>query len=312
MYEWEISNKITAVVSDNAPNIIAAIKLGGWRSVPYFAHTLNLIVQKALLEIDNIKTKSKAIVEFFHRSTSGLQKLKETQKQLNLPELKLKIDVQTRWNSTYEMFDRLLKIKDASAVFLPRTKPDLCMTQQDWDAIEEIIPVLKPFYEVTVELSAEQNVTLSKVLIICKILKKLIAAVVSTSEVVRGVFRVLQSEMLTRFSKIETNFVYAESTILDPRFKRHGFKNEDAYKKALDDFKKKFASMQQTESTTVQEVKIFQQNVGTVQPGQSIWDEYDSEFALITSSTNKTVAATRELDKYLKEEYISRGNDPLK
>ncbi|XP_036343171.1 zinc finger BED domain-containing protein 1-like [Rhagoletis pomonella] len=163
MDEWEISNKITAVVSDNAANIIGAIKIGQWRSVPCFAHTLNLIVQKGLQQLDSIKIKSKAIAEFFHRSANGLQKLMETQKQLNMPELKLKIDVQTRWNSTYEMFDRLLKVKDALNVVLSRLKPDLCMTHQEWAIIEEIVPVLKPFYEVSTELSAEQNVTLSKV-----------------------------------------------------------------------------------------------------------------------------------------------------
>ncbi|XP_036343172.1 zinc finger BED domain-containing protein 1-like [Rhagoletis pomonella] len=147
MDEWEISNKITAVVSDNAANIIGAIKIGLWRSVPCFAHTLNLIVQKGLQQLDSIKIKSKAIAEFFHRSANGLQKLKETQKHLNMPELKLKIDVQTRWNSTYEMFDRLLKVKDALNVVLSRLKPDLCMTHQEWAIIEEIVPVLKPFYE---------------------------------------------------------------------------------------------------------------------------------------------------------------------
>jgi hypothetical protein len=45
---WNLSNKITAVVTDNAANMILAIELCKWRHVPCFAHTLNLIVQDAL------------------------------------------------------------------------------------------------------------------------------------------------------------------------------------------------------------------------------------------------------------------------
>ncbi|MCM0158343.1 hypothetical protein [Candidatus Nardonella dryophthoridicola] len=40
--EWEIQNKIIAVVSDNAHNIVAAIRLGNWRNLGCFAHTVNL------------------------------------------------------------------------------------------------------------------------------------------------------------------------------------------------------------------------------------------------------------------------------
>ncbi|XP_050313030.1 zinc finger BED domain-containing protein 6-like [Anthonomus grandis grandis] len=39
--EWNIKNKIVAVTSDNAANITAAVRLTGWKHVPYFAHTLN-------------------------------------------------------------------------------------------------------------------------------------------------------------------------------------------------------------------------------------------------------------------------------
>lgn len=38
--EWEITDKIICLVSDNA-----AVRKCGWRHVPCFAHNLNLIVQ---------------------------------------------------------------------------------------------------------------------------------------------------------------------------------------------------------------------------------------------------------------------------
>ncbi|KAJ8913361.1 hypothetical protein NQ315_008751 [Exocentrus adspersus] len=48
---WKIENKVVCVISDNAANITAAIRMGGWRHLGCFAHSLNLTVQGALKEI---------------------------------------------------------------------------------------------------------------------------------------------------------------------------------------------------------------------------------------------------------------------
>lgn len=90
-----------AIVSDNAANILAAVQLGEWRSVGCFAHSLNLFVQESIKAISDTLIKVKRTVEYFQRSTTGLNKLKSVQKQMTLEPLKLKQDVSTRWNSTY-------------------------------------------------------------------------------------------------------------------------------------------------------------------------------------------------------------------
>lgn len=51
---WKITNKVTAIVTDNAANIVAATRKCNWRHVPCLAHTLNLIVQ-AMLENELVK-----------------------------------------------------------------------------------------------------------------------------------------------------------------------------------------------------------------------------------------------------------------
>lgn len=48
---WEIAYKVSAVVSDNAAIISAAIRLGGWRHIGCFAHQINLVVRRGLAEI---------------------------------------------------------------------------------------------------------------------------------------------------------------------------------------------------------------------------------------------------------------------
>lgn len=99
--DWSISEKVVACVSDNASNIKAAIKNVGWKHLPCFAHTLNLVVKEGLKAIQPVVDKVKHTVEYFHRSTVANEKLKATQQQMGLAELRLKQDVVTRWNILY-------------------------------------------------------------------------------------------------------------------------------------------------------------------------------------------------------------------
>jgi hypothetical protein len=110
--KWGLDNKITMIVSDNAANIVAAVRLCQWRHFPCFAHSINLIVQSGLEAVKLILNKVKAIVEYFKRSPYALSRLNEIQTQGGYSVLKLKQDCSTRWNSTYDMVDRILKIKD--------------------------------------------------------------------------------------------------------------------------------------------------------------------------------------------------------
>jgi len=48
IHQWNIEHKITAIVSDNAPNIVGAIKKFNYHHIPCFAHSINLVVQSGL------------------------------------------------------------------------------------------------------------------------------------------------------------------------------------------------------------------------------------------------------------------------
>ena len=65
---WEITHKVVGVVTDNASNMVAAIRITGWTHIHCFAHTLNLVVQEAIKNdpvLLLIKRKCKDIVTFF-------------------------------------------------------------------------------------------------------------------------------------------------------------------------------------------------------------------------------------------------------
>lgn len=114
--KWNIVDKVCCMTTDNASNITNAIKSLEWNHLPCFAHTLNLIVTKALDEVPELSTvisKVKNVVSFFHRSTKATDKLYDIQARLNIFQHKLIQHVETRWNSVYFMLERYLEQEEA-------------------------------------------------------------------------------------------------------------------------------------------------------------------------------------------------------
>ena len=106
--EWQVYGKVVCCVSDNAANITKAMKMFKWTHHPCLAHTINLVVRDALKVMKPTVDKVKAAVEYFHRSTEGAEKLKSTQCQMGMPELRPKQECTTRWNSPFYMLKRFL------------------------------------------------------------------------------------------------------------------------------------------------------------------------------------------------------------
>ena len=80
------------LLQTNASNMVSGISKTGWRHLPCFAHTLNLIVQDSIKknsELSEIQHKFKEVVSHFNRSVKSSDKLKEVQQQLSLPKQKL-------------------------------------------------------------------------------------------------------------------------------------------------------------------------------------------------------------------------------
>lgn len=311
--DWQITHKITCVVSDNAANILAAVRLGEWRSVGCFAHSLNLVVQDGLKAISDIIVKVKSIVEFFKRSSTAQVKLESTQKQMDMPPLKLKQECQTRWNSCFEMLDRILKIKNAVISTLALIRCDLSLHSTEWEIIEKLVPILQPFYEITQEISAAKYVTLSKVLIFSQLMAKHIARCKSQNpeqSKITDLLNRLQIQIQTRFTDLENNSLYADASILDPRFKQKGFRSVDAFKKAAESLRRRVVEVRLPREE-VEGPGDHQDTLPTAEPSNSIWGYFDAEMSKITRPGNPVAAGIRELDKYLNEEYLNRKEDPL-
>lgn len=128
------------------------------------------------------------------------------------------------------------------------------LTQEDWQIIEKSIEILKPFLDVTNEVSAEKSVTVSKLIPLVKLMKKRIQKLQenypSPPEEVERLLEKLKEELHNRFRALEENELISQATILDPRFKKYGFADEKNYKTAYDVLKRKVCTIKLDLPTT--------------------------------------------------------------
>ncbi|XP_030757371.1 zinc finger BED domain-containing protein 4-like [Sitophilus oryzae] len=228
------------------------------------------------------------------------------QEQLNLPELKLK----------HEMLSRILQIKEAviSTLALLQNELETVLTSHDWKVIEFAVDVLKLFLEITNEISAEKNVTLSKVIPFVKIVRKKIRghAVLHKENVPKEVINMVQKlgdQIESRFEKIEDNELACQATILDPRFKKYGFYSEYKHKAAYEYLQKRASAIKLKSDT----VEVTRENTSEIKQslGSTIWEEFDLEVNSLTALQNPIAAGIIEVEKYCNEPLLPRTENPL-
>lgn len=79
--EWGLNDKMPAIVTDNAPNMLRAVGLTETLHVGCFAHVLNLASQAALKvpAVSRLLGRLRLISAFFHLSTIASHELKNKQ-----------------------------------------------------------------------------------------------------------------------------------------------------------------------------------------------------------------------------------------
>ncbi|XP_073995761.1 E3 SUMO-protein ligase ZBED1-like [Rhodnius prolixus] len=307
--EWELTNKVTAVVTDNGANIVSAVKQCNWRHISCFAHSMNLVVHSGIAEIRVTTDKIKALVEYFKRSSHSLTKLHNTQTQMGFPKLKLKQDVPTRWNSTFIMFDRVLKTKQPliATIALLNLQGEHNITTIDWEILESAVQLLQIFNEITDEVSSENYITISKIIIFSRFMTDHVSKFLHTNyrPEIQSMARVICANISNRFSNLESVEIIGQSMILDPRFKNEGFSSDV-----------KFRKMYHSLATKLSFIQIPKASLSTDVPSSttstsSLWREFDAKIKTLNAKQTPVSASIIELDKYLAEPFLNREANPL-
>ncbi|KAL4091698.1 hypothetical protein QTP88_026349 [Uroleucon formosanum] len=127
LQSWGLeAEKVVSVVTDSGANMKKAIvdEFGEKKHLPCVAHTINLVVEKAIdktQEISKTGVKSggvpvllfkvREIVKYFKKSTKACDLLRNSQRVQGKKDgqfLKPVLDVRTRWNSSFYMIERFI------------------------------------------------------------------------------------------------------------------------------------------------------------------------------------------------------------
>jgi hypothetical protein len=221
------SNMKLSVVSDNAANIQAAInKLPLCMPVNCFDHTLQLAINDAVAKCSELETaiqKAKSITTHFKHSGPNTKKLLDLEKQLGIPQLKLKQECVTRWNSRYDMLERLVTVKDAVSSVVASVKKVTGLSAYEWEVAEEYVAIFKPFKVLTAAMSATRYPTISMVIPELNKLKHTLSRASLESTSLPTLHEDLIASIDRRWQEYESKPVLAIATLVDPRYKDCGF-----------------------------------------------------------------------------------------
>ncbi|XP_037825370.1 zinc finger BED domain-containing protein 4-like [Lucilia sericata] len=127
--------------------------------------------------------------------------------------------------------ERLLKIKDSIILYLNNYE-QLSITLDDWKIMEKCVNILKPFEEVTRELSSS-TISISSVIPLIHILTSKLnkeKSLESGPPYVAKIIETLMYELNFRFSDLRQTPIFSISTYLDPRYKLKFFGEDDKNK----------------------------------------------------------------------------------
>ena len=227
--EWELPfKKGIPIVTDNASNMdIAASTAELEPHVGCFAHTINLACQRGLKvpALSRLLGRIRKVVGFFHRSTTAAAVLKSKQVQLDLPQHKLVQDVQTRWNSSYDMIKRYLEQEPAihAALSSPDVKKNLkdvvTLSCDDMSQAEHIMNVLEPLKTVTNIMCSERTPTVSLISPMKAIILETMVDKPDDSTMVKEVKRAVRNDLSNRYEESDINRFLLMASAMDPRFK---------------------------------------------------------------------------------------------
>ncbi|KAJ8915340.1 hypothetical protein NQ315_008226 [Exocentrus adspersus] len=188
MTDWNISvENVTAVVTDNGTTYmllmkaknqkpkgkafyigLAFVELGSQKKEIGNTSVQNIIrvpgvtvASKIIDDVEEIKSviiKIKAIVTYFKQSVLMADELRKVQPPENV--LKLIQSVPTRWNSTFFMLERFVKLYHYIApILLKNPKSPTMVNATDMELVEEVLQILAPIAQVSKEICGEKYLT---------------------------------------------------------------------------------------------------------------------------------------------------------
>ena len=244
--DWQLNYVLDVVTTDSAANMLGIFNLENfpdyYRSAQCANHLLQRVIENEIFSMKSIKTlieNVRIVTNFASSSNNFCHDLEEIQKKEDPDKTPLLLvnDVQTRWNSTYSMLARFLKLKESLTILLAKkewsrkaslAKAKIC--QEDFTLMERVVKVLQAFNEVTEQLS-HNSACISEVIPVVTILLAALDRGNDDLGVVGYKFN-LRSKLREKMGHFESIDIYSLATLVDPRYRRTYFTDKTKAKTA--------------------------------------------------------------------------------
>lgn len=309
--EWEIPKpKILVTITDGATNMIKAITdmFPSHRHIWCTAHKLNLVIEDVINENEDLTVlieDLKKIVTFFKSSNNAARDLERFQNS-ETP-LRLIQDVSIRWNSTFDLMERFLKLVEiVSKVLLKYPKgPDMIRGNQ-MALLQDAVQMLAPFKEATEELSGQKYVTISRIIPMMDCLKKEVSSIKPTTEGAVQLQLALLDHLSSRFDNLEKEPLIAMATILDPRFKKIYFQSALNAAQAVTQISNQ---LKQGCSSSEKPAGLSAQPPETKRTG--LWSHHKKVVDAVKKCNDDSTSASHDLKAYLSSDTVPLEIDVL-
>lgn len=343
--------KITCVVHDEASNMVAAGKQLheeiNCESTACAAHMLQTCLRHSFdssQQIQKLLTRARKLVGHFHHSTLATEALyahqlaqsndRGTTSTIEQKAVKVIQDVSTRWNSSFYMLQRLVRLKlpimavleDESVTPKPEHRA-LLLKDKMWALADDLIRVLSPAERATALLGAQSYVTLAFVLPIVSSLVKHLAKEETKAAAEQGAVKTciknfcstLSLELKKKFGLDPINpvSVLSLAAALDPRSRGLTYLNDDNSQAAL----KQELLQRMIKNSSVDDEQGSKEKEAAPPPKkkkkskQPKGKDYELEFFFGGDSSDKecprNVLIQQELNTYFAERPPSADTEPL-
>ncbi|CAH0730417.1 unnamed protein product, partial [Brenthis ino] len=254
-------------------------------------------------------------------TSSNTETTNPEQLRPNQKPLKLKMDVVTRWNSTLDMIERICSLQEPLEAALGILhSPVENLSEGEWQTLPEVIKILKPFKQLTEEISSEKKVTVSMVLAstesIIRVFDNLGTNIIT--EIGKKLANKIITEFKSRFKNCYRHPVLSKAALLDPRFKKLAFRfDASSYESAKDALKTELQNQlnlhkQQSIEPNENESTLAPSTGDTDTDNDSLWKEFDALTSSASASNSTVSSSIITMRQYLEERIIHRNECPLK
>ena len=316
--EWQIANKVFFVVRDGASNMVRMGDLLHWGHGDCANHTLQLTIQDELLGLPSVETvvdKCRKVCTYNNKTVLLSSAIMAAQEPLQEGEVAKQLvqDVRTRWNSTFDMLKRFLELKTAIVKVLAEEewadKLEVSFYNTDWELIAKCVNILNVFKEATLMLSSS-DASISQVIPIVKLIHDSLAVNRRNDRGVITLKRNLSEALSRRFAIKEDLEKYAVATLLDPRYKKLFFQDDEK----CDDAVKTLLALLKEEARNDADILVPNE-----QPVDNVDDETgaagEKEFSIKTlmeTTVNASLRAHAEAAENTEEDILGKYlNSPV-